>query len=669
MKRVQISHHLFVLLLFVGVVITLNYRAFDAPFYYDSTSLQDKIHLFTSGDIWKVILFFPQRPLAMASLYWNYLIAGLDPYYFRLFNAVLMAMTGFMAVLAVTLILETPSLRQSADAKYKHVLAVLLGLIYIVHPVQSILVLYVWQRFALLCSFFFFSALVFYLAARTNRIKGVLGYSASLILFCLAMASKENAIIFPVVVGLAEVAFFKADLKRLFITMCLAAAALVAVVGIMSLVERPHGSVVQASGIIPTLSRYYLESGLTFTQVLINQCRMLFSYVALTIDPAPYRLQLITPQIITLSLGQSSGAIASVAAAIILGIAGVVLLRLRPLTGFGILFFFIGLAPESLLVPQYLFIVYRASLPMFGLMLVFADIVLFILQRTRDAQWGVVARVSIAACMVAITAVLSDITRAKAEDWLDPVLFWQKAAAQLPPLGNSLEKEGTRHLLDWLGACLVTAGKSAEALEYHNKSLTMQHRKDSTYALMANAYIGMGDMAQAEACYRKALEINPSHLQANAALAGLLSRQNKNSEAVEHYRRAVEIMPTNPQYHYALGVMLVRMRNYAEATASLRTAVQLNPAFADAHYQLGKALLESGHTAQALAEFRNTVIMKPDHSAAHTDLGVLFATAGRLPEAVAHFREALKTNPADELARENLETALKQMRDNSGDRN
>ncbi len=97
---------------------------------------------------------------------------------------------------------------------------------------------------------------------------------------------------------------------------------------------------------------------------------MLFSYLALIFDPEPSRLQLITPQVLILSLGQSIGTVAAIFASILMGIAGIVLLRLRPLTGFGILFFMLGLAPESVLVPQYLFVIYRASLPMFGLILV-----------------------------------------------------------------------------------------------------------------------------------------------------------------------------------------------------------------------------------------------------------------------------------------------------------
>ncbi len=668
MKHFRIFHHSTVSLLFLGVVVALNYRAFDAPFYYDSTSLQDHNYLFASGDIWQVIGFFPQRPVAMASLYWNYLIAGLNPYYFRFLNAVLMAMTGLMAALIIDMLYETPALKTTADGKYKHVFAILLGLIFVVHPVQSFLVLYIWQRFALLSSLFFFAAFVFYLGARTNRINTILGYSLSLVLFVLAMAAKENAIIFPIVVVLAEIAFFNANLKRIFKTVAFAAAAMVLAACIMSVLQRPHGSGSQASGIIATVSRYYLESGLTLAQVLINQCRILFSYVALIFDPEQYRLQLITPQVLILSLGQSIGTVAAILAAMLMGIAGIVLLRLRPLTGFGILFFVLGLAPESVLVPQYLFVIYRASLPMFGLILVLADIVLVILQRTRDRQHGSIVRISAIACLSIIAAVLSGITYSKAEDWRDPVVFWKKAVEQLPPLGDRIEKEGTRQLLDWLGSCLVNAGKNTEALEYYNKSLTLNRRRDSTYALMANAYIGMGDFAQAEAAYRKALEINPNHAQSHVALAGLLSRRNQNSEAAGHYGKAVEINPTNPSYRYFLGVVLIRMGNHSDAVTNLRAAVRFNPRLTDAHYQLGKALLETGKPDEAYDEFRKTVALKPDHTAAHTDIGVLLATSGRIQEAVTHFGEALKTNPNDELARENLETALRQMRENP-DRN
>lgn len=51
------------------------------------------------------------------------------------------------------------------------------------------------------------------------------------------------------------------------------------------------------------------------------------------------------------------------------------LLRKRPLSGFGLLFFLVNISPEYLLVPQYAFFGYRASLPMPGLLLIVADLV------------------------------------------------------------------------------------------------------------------------------------------------------------------------------------------------------------------------------------------------------------------------------------------------------
>lgn len=668
MKYLRVSRYMLLPLIFLGVVIALNYRAFTAPFYYDSIFfLVEQSHRYAAGDFWGVISLFPQRPMAMMSFYLSYLLGGMNPYYFRLFNAVLMALAGFMVSLIAGLVLETPALKTTTSETEKHVLSALLGLIFVVHPIQSFVVLYVWQRAALLCCLFYLSALAAYLAARTNRIPATWGFFVSFVFFLLAMASKEHAITLPAVVLLSEIAFFNTEFKKLVKTAGLIGGVMVFVVAVMSLVERPHGSDAQVSGIMATVSRYYAESGLTLTQVLINQCRIVFSYILLIIDPEPFRLQLITPQIVTQSVGQSVGAAGAVLAAAVLGGAGIALLRVRPLAGFGILFFIAGLLPESVLVPQYLFITYRASLPMFGALLVLADIVCLILQRARKLQGGEVLRVSAIAGLLVIVVVLSAITRSKAEDWRDPVLFWKKVVEQLPPLGENIEKEGTRQALNHLGFSLSKAGRSAEALEWHRKALTLSTGNDRTYAFMANAYIAMGDLAQAEAAYGKALGISPRNAEAHAALGGLLSQRGQNLEAAKHYRTAVEVMPNMPNYRYALAVVLVRLKNYGEAISHFRAAVQLNPNFAEARYQLGKALLETGKSGEAFAEFHRVLILNPGHAAAHTDLGVMLANAGRIQEAAPHFREALKANPNDELAKANLKTALQQMREMSGD--
>ncbi|WP_157212223.1 tetratricopeptide repeat protein [Desulfomonile tiedjei] len=644
----------------------LNYPALDGPFHYDSMLLEKNQELFQSGGLRSVIKIFPQRPLTMASFYANYRFAGLIPYYFRVVNVLILGLAGVAVTLLVRLLLGTPALNTHSDSRQKDVLSILLGLLYVVHPVQSVLVIYIWQRTALLCNVFFLVALVSYVASRLNRIPAAVGYPLSLLFFLLAMVSKENAIILPAIVLLTEFALFGTGFRKLIRIGAIVGGVTVLVLAMMSILERPHGAGEEASGIMATILKYYDESGLTFSRVLVNQSRILFLYVSTIFVPTSSKLQIITPQILVNSITESAGAAAWMLAAGTLIVSGLVLLKRSPLTGLGILFFVAALLPESFLVPQYLFIVYRASLPMIGLLLVVADICLFLYKSFSRAIDAGFMRKAVSIGLIGSIVLLGVTTRLRAAEWSDPLTFWKQAVQLLPPLSENIEKEGTLHTLNLLILNMIRKGSSLEEIaDYERKALSLRHRPETVNVVMGNGFYARGDVPLAEAAYKKSLQIRPDFVHAHVALGGLLSNQGRNAEALQHYERAVQLEPGNARYRHYLGVVMLKMGNYQGAAESFHKATALDPYAADSCYQLAKALLEMGKQNEAVTQFQKTIHLNPGHAAAHTDLGVLSAMSGHLQEAVTHFRSALRAKPGDPLAADNLETALRQLRDGS----
>src|SRR5208337_1201076 len=135
------KHHKYLLLaalpLFVAVALAIHYPAFDAPTYYDSfTKLEANEHVFASGDLAKVIQICPQRPVSMGSFYLNYLIWGMNPFYFRMVNAVILAVTAFIAALTLIFILEIAGPATSGTSREKQAVGLFLGLVFLVHPVH-----------------------------------------------------------------------------------------------------------------------------------------------------------------------------------------------------------------------------------------------------------------------------------------------------------------------------------------------------------------------------------------------------------------------------------------------------------------------------------------------------------------------------------------------------
>jgi protein O-mannosyl-transferase len=648
--------------LFILVALAIHYPAFDAPMYYDSViQLESKQHVYASGDLRKVIELFPQRPLSMITFYVNYMIWGMNPVYFRMVNAVILAMTGFIAALAYILILEIADPAGSGSSREKQAIGLFLGIVFLVHPVQTYVVDYIWQRTALLSCFFYISALTAYLATRSGRIRSAPAcYLLCLALFCLALASKENAVTLPAVLILAEIAFFGDGWKRLLKRMGVFTVILLVLVGILSILERPHGIGSESVGIFATVAKYYQESALTLSQVVISQCRVLFYYLVLILVPTPSDVRFTAAQVIFSSPLESPVILATVISAMAIFGAGIYLVRKRPLTGFGLLCFLINLMPESFLVPQYLFFAYRATLPMFGLLLVLADGLLEILAKTRslrEQKWYLGPAAASLLAMV-LVALMGSVTVSKANLWKDPVLFWTDIVEGLPSPAENVEKLIAAHALDSLGVALHRQGKNVEAVPTFRRGLEISPAYMPSYVNLAAAYAALGDTAEAEASLKKAVEIEPQAPRAQFALGEFYLKQDRLSEALFYMQKAADLAPSDPRCSNGLGTALLRQGNAREAASVFRSAIEVTPGFDEAHYNLGEAYVSLGMDQEAADEFSKALALKRNNWRAHNSLGLLLAKSGNERDAAEHFRKALALNPDNWRVRNNLGVLL-----------
>src|SRR5262249_33141468 len=101
-----------------------------------------------------------------------------------------------------------------------------------------------------------------------------------------------------------------------------------------------------------------------------------------------------------------------------------------------------------------------------------------------------------------------------------------------------------------------------------------------------------GQLDEAIACYRKAIELDAKHRGANNNLALVLGQQKKKDEAIACYRNAIKIDPDYPLYHLNLGALLHEQRHLDEAVKCFRTTLKLDPQNAPAFNNLGAVLRE-----------------------------------------------------------------------------
>ena len=190
---------------------------------------------------------------------------------------------------------------------------------------------------------------------------------------------------------------------------------------------------------------------------------------------------------------------------------------------------------------------------------------------------------------------------------------------------------------------------------------------------------GAGQLAQAEALYRRALDLEPEdadalHLlgviaqqrgdyqgavdlitraiAADASFAGYHNnlgeayrRLGKFDEAERAYRQAIALQPDFPEPHNNLGMILQKRRQVNEAIDLYRRAIQLSPNFAEAYNNLGTTLMEKGLISEAVAAYQKALQLKRNYADAYSNLGFALGVQGAYDAAIESCERAVAANP------------------------
>jgi len=124
-------------------------------------------------------------------------------------------------------------------------------------------------------------------------------------------------------------------------------------------------------------------------------------------------------------------------------------------------------------------------------------------------------------------------------------------------------------------------------------------------------YLNMGDYANAEASYKKAIEIEPLMTTAYINLADLYRMLNRETEGEQVLRNALSLDPEMAAIHYSLGLLLVRTGKKQDAMHHLEIAAQLEPDNARFSYVYGVGLYSEGKQNEAIDYLESALIKNP----------------------------------------------------------
>ena len=561
-------------LVFAGVLLFAS--SFNDPFHFDDVLITNDTNV-ANPALW-FHFFNPLhlRQLTFFTFYLNHLAGGTDPSGYHIVNVLLQVANAVLLFLLLKRYVE-------------RWIAIAAAFIFLVHPIQTSAVLYVYERSTLLACFFSLLGLI---AIAERRV----GWAV--VSFALAFEGKESAIAVPLALAVLPSPFGRGRrvedapgeglrsgqilqpspgaparwLSRRplpqgegFRTLFVVGAALLSAFALGILVRFNEQTVGIGAAAQTSPFRY-----------LLIETRVVYTYLRLLVFPYPQSLEY--------DFHESGGILA--AGGIVLMIAAGYWLyrngneRLR-VAGLCILAFFILLAPTSSVVPSAdAAFEHRLYLPMLAFSLFAASLLASIPQRNLVA----------AAALIALAA----LTIGRERIWSSDIALWEDTVQKAPGKARVWFNLG--------GAYLNTDPDKARAAFL--RALELQpHFTEALYDL------GLIEQTKqnwnmALAYYDKAVAEQPTYWPAWNNMANTWFVMGQHDRALEGFEKTLRLNPDYWPAQYNLAIVHFMRGRYTDAVRKLRIVLDWRPDFREARYLLATSLTRAGDRASADVEWK-----------------------------------------------------------------
>jgi len=146
------------------------------------------------------------------------------------------------------------------------------------------------------------------------------------------------------------------------------------------------------------------------------------------------------------------------------------------------------------------------------------------------------------------------------------------------------------------------------------------------------------------ALYDHSLAVEPENPLLLNNLGEVLMKTSRRPEAIIHLRKAIKIQPWHVDAHTNLGQLYIDRGQLDEAVKQLQLAIDLDDQNAIAHFNLGNALRLQNKYDLAIHHYEQALNANPQYIKAHNNLGLLYMMVGRNNDAIHHLSIALESN-------------------------
>ncbi len=516
------------------------HHTFAVPFLFDdvgSIAQNPTIrHLWPVGEALsppKGGLTVSGRPALNLTLALNYAMSGTTVGSYHVVNLVIHILAGLVlfGVVRRTLVRAPP---QAGFGRAALPLALVVALIWTLHPLQTEAVTYVIQRAESLVSLFYLLTVYCFIRGVDSPI--LWRWQVMAVGACaLGMASKEVMVSAPLIVLLYDRTFVAGTFRS-------------------ALRQRPRfylalfGTWLLLGSLVTSAAGRGGTAGLTTTVTwwayALTQCRAIVRYLRLSVWP--------NPLVFDYGVGvvKNAGEVSGQALMLILLLAGtVVALRRWPAIGFAGAVFFMVLAPSSSVIPvvTQTMAEHRMYLPLA------AVVVLLVL-----GLYALFGRRCVPLSLIWAT-VLGWLTVQRNQDYQSELTLWRDTVEKCPDNSRAQSSLGS--------VLLFNLGRVSEAMAQFEHALRLQPDNADALNNSGSALFRLGRTQEAIARYEQALQLRPDYAEAHVNLGMALTNTGQLNDAIAQFTEGIRLKPDNADAHLKLALVLWQAGRQQDAIA------------------------------------------------------------------------------------------------------
>jgi tetratricopeptide (TPR) repeat protein len=155
-------------------------------------------------------------------------------------------------------------------------------------------------------------------------------------------------------------------------------------------------------------------------------------------------------------------------------------------------------------------------------------------------------------------------------------------------------------------------------------------------------YYKIGRKKEAEASFKKAIELAPGYEDAYYNLGRLKYEAGMMEEAAALFKETIRLKPDHPEAYHNLGNTYSSLGNVQKAIESYEKVIALNADYADAYYALGNLHVASGDPQKAIASYKKALAINPKDAEVCYNLAVVYYKSGDPRAAAGYLNRAVK---------------------------